>query len=382
MRLLLLGCDHRLAPLAALGAVREHHATLSARLLELCRRGLAHGAVVVDTCNRIEVLCEPLDDAGAAACRDAVRAVLGDLPLHEYTDQGAVEHLIAVATGIDSLVPGEEQILGQVTRAFRAATEAGMASKHLQSLCARVTAVSRSLRHQRPQQGVPDSVAGLAARVVADHGKRIAIVGAGVMARAAAEELQRLHVQGLWFVNRTVARAEGLAQHFHGQAIGLDEFLAAPPAVDGVILALGGKVLHLPLDRLPHLRAVVDVSQPAVLDDAVRARRDLCVLDLDGLGPRAQAACRALEQWVADTRTLAAGHGKAIWNGLAHDGHNLGHVVTLHVEAARDELMKAQRSALSHLDQRMLAYVTTLVERIARRNAHLHIQDLKAKVFA
>jgi glutamyl-tRNA reductase len=382
MQLLLLGCDHRLAPLAALGAVREHHATLTARLLDLCQHGVTHGAVVVDTCNRIEILCEPADELAAAACRNAVRAVLGDLPLHEYKDQVAVEHLIDISTGVDSLVPGEEQILGQVTRAFRAATEAGMASKHLQSLCARVTAVARSLRHQRPQGGVPDSVAGLAARVVAEHGKRVAIVGAGGMARAAAEELQRLHVHDIWFVNRTIARAEGLAQHFHGQAIGLHEFLAAPPEVDGVILALGGKVLHMPLDKMKALRAVVDVSQPAVLDEAVRARHDLCVLDLDSLGPRAKAACRALEQWVVDTRMLAAGHGKAIWNGLSHSGASLGHVVELHVEAARDEMKKAQKNGLSQLDDRMMAYVATLVERVARRNAHLHIQDLKAKEFA
>lgn len=382
MQLLLLGCDHRLAPLAALGAVREHHATLSARLLDLCQHGVTHGAVVVDTCNRIEVLCEPADDQAADACRAVIREVLGDLPLHEYKDQLAVEHLIDIATGIDSMVPGEEQILGQVTRAFRAATEAGMASKHLHSLCARVTAVSRTLRHLRPQQGVPDSVAGLAARVVAEHGHRVAIVGAGVMARAAAEELQRLHVHDVWFVNRTMARAEALAQHFHGRAIALPAFLAAPPAVDGVILALGGKVLHLPHDRMADLRCVVDVSQPTVLDDSLRARPDLCVLDLDSLGPRAKAACRALEQWVIDTRVLSAGHGKAIWNGLAHDGHNLGHVVSLHVEAARDELQKACRSGLCHADERLLAVVTTLVERVARRNAHLHIQDIKAKVFA
>lgn len=382
MQLLLLGCDHRIAPLAALGAVRERIATLNARLLDLCQHGVLHGAAVVDTCNRMEIVCEPADELAVKATRDAVREVLGELPMHEYRDQVAIEHLIDIATGIDSLVPGEEQILGQVTRAFRAATEAGMASKHLQSLCARVTAVSRSLRHQRPQGGVPDSVAGLAARVVAEHGKRVAIVGAGVMARAAAEELQRLHVHEVWFVNRTVARAEGLAQHFHGHAIGLAEFLAAPPEVDGVILALGGKVLHLPLERMQALKAAVDVSQPAVLDDAIRARKDLCVLDLDSLGPRAKAACRALEQWVVDTRMLAAGHAKSIWNGLAHNGAGLGHVVELHVEAAKDELKKAQKNGLSHLDERQLAYVATLVERVARRNAHLHIQDLKAKEFA
>jgi glutamyl-tRNA reductase len=320
--------------------------------------------------------------ASAAACRATVREVLAGLPLHEHADQDAVERLIDVAAGVDSMVPGEAQILGQVTRAFRAATEAGIASKHLQSLCARVVAVARILRHRRPQHGVPDSVAALAARAAAEHGSRVAIVGAGVMARAAAEELQRLHVHDVWFVNRTVARAEALAQHFGGRALGLAEFLAAPPAVDAAVLALGGNVLPLPLAQLGALRCVVDVSQPSVIDPATRARADLCVLDLDGLGPRAVAACRALEQWVADARVLAAGHAKAIWNGLAHDGRELGHVVALHVEAARDELQKAWRTGLAQFDAQQVAAISTLVERVARRNAHLHIQDLKAQVFA
>jgi len=378
MQLQLLGCDHRLSPLEALGAMREHHATLAARLLDLCQRGVAHGAVLVDTCNRVEVVCEPVDATAATACRATVREVLGQLPLHEYTDQAAVEHLVCVATGIDSLVPGEEQILGQVTRAFRAATDAGMATGHLQSLCARVVAVARTLRGQRPHHGVPNSVAALAAQLVSAHATRVAIVGAGAMARAAAEEFQHTGTE-LWFVNRTVQRAEGLAAHFGGRALGLDPFLAAPPDVQGIVLALGGRALHLPLARLPALRAVVDVSQPAVLDAAIRARSDLFVLDLDGLGPHAKASCRALEQWVTDSRALAAGHAKVLWHGLEHSGKGLGHVVDLHVEAARDELKKAQRRGLSHLDERLFATVATLVERIARRNAHLHIQDLKAK---
>lgn len=378
MHLQLLGCDHRLSPLKALGAVREHHATLTARLLDLCQHGVAHGAVLVDTCNRVEVVFEPADALAAATCKAVVREVLGDLPLHEYEGQAAVEHLVCVATGIDSLVPGEEQILGQVTRAFRAAADAGMTNGHLQSLCARVVAVARTLRGQRPLHGVPGSVAALAAHLVREQAQRVAVVGAGVMARAAAEEFHRLGTE-VWFVNRTVQRAEGLAAHFGGVALGLDEFLAAPPDVQGIVLALGGRELHLPLARLPSLRAVVDVSQPAVLDSAVRARADLRVLDLDGLGPHAKAACHALEQWVEDCRALATGHAKVLWHGLGHSGQGLGHVVDLHVEAARDELKKAQRHGLSSLDEQLFATVATLVERVARRNAHLHIQDLKAK---
>jgi glutamyl-tRNA reductase len=351
-------------------------------VLELRRSGAVHGAVVLDTCNRIELWCELAGATAAAAPAAAMRDLFGGLPLRERADAEAVAHLIDLATGLDSLVAGEQQILGQITRSFRAAAETGMGSPRLQSLCARAVAVARVLRRRCPRLGAPDSVGALAAQAAAEHGGRVAVVGAGVMARAAAEELQRRKVRGVWFVNRTVARAAALARHFQGTAVDLGEFLAAPAPVDAMVIALAGRELPLPLERLPGLRCIVDVSQPTVVGAAARAWPGLRVLDLDGLGASAAAACGALAQWVADSRMLAAGHGAAIWNGLTQDASELGHVVTLHVEAARDELDKACRSLLGWLDQRQLASVATVVERIARRNAHLHIQDLKSKVFA
>src|SRR5712672_1477333 len=131
MQFLLLGCDHRQSALAALGVVRQRHVAISARLAELRQQGVLRGAVVVDTCTRFEVLCEPTGDATIATCRDAVRACVGGLPL-----------CVRVATGLDSMVPGEDEILGQVTRAFRDAEAAGMSSRRLQSLGSRVIAAA------------------------------------------------------------------------------------------------------------------------------------------------------------------------------------------------------------------------------------------------
>jgi len=382
MQFLLLGCDHRQSALAALGVVRQRHVAISARLAELRQQGVLRGAVVVDTCTRFEVLCEPTGDATIATCRDAVRACVGGLPLCERVDLAVVLHLVRVATGLDSMVPGEDEILGQVTRAFRDAEAAGMSSRRLQSLGSRVIAAARTLRQQRPQRDAPDSVATLAARIVGHHGDRIAVVGAGAMARAAAQELRRQQGVELVFVNRTAARAAALASHFDGRSMALAEFLTEPPPVQAIVLALGGRQLALPLARLPELRCIVDVSQPSVLDAAVRARTDLCVLDLDALLPHADAACRGLADWVAGTAMLAAGHARRLWRGLAGSERQLGHVVLLHVEAARAELAKARQNGLAGLDQTQLELVAALVDKVARRNAHLHLMDLKGEVHA
>jgi glutamyl-tRNA reductase len=332
---------------------------------------------VVDTCNRYEVICEPATDGAASACRQAVQQHVGDLPLHDHTDVAAVHHLLRVAVGLDSMVPGEDEILGQVTRAFRDAEAAGMSSCRLQSLGNRLTAAARRLRQQRPRRDVPDSVATLAAQIVRRHGDVIAVIGAGAMARTAAHELRRQGARELVFVNRSVERAKDLAAHFHGRSLALDQFLLAPPSVHGLVLALCGRPLVLPLAALPQLRCVVDISQPSVLDASARARTDLCVLDLQSLSPHAEAACRGLADWVAETGALAAGHAQRLWLGLDDTAPELGHVVELHVEAAREELTRARRNGLANLDGGVLEHVAALVERVARRNAHLHLQDLK-----
>ncbi|MCC6671845.1 MAG: NAD(P)-binding domain-containing protein [Planctomycetes bacterium] len=377
MQLFVLGADHRCASLSELGRARLLRESIEARLIDLCRNGASAGAVLIDTCNRFEVLFEIEHADAAAALRKGVRQTLGDLPLRELRDLSAVEHLIRVTTGLESLVPGEEQILGQVTRAFRAAEEVGLSSRRLHSLGSRITAVARMLRGRKPDQRVPRSVADLAARVAREHGARVAVVGAGAMARAAAEELRRLDVEELWLVNRTVARAEALARHFGGRAQSLDEFLVDPPRVEVVILALAGRELALPHARLSHLRSVVDISQPTVLHPETRERTDLAVLDLIGLGAHAQVACQDLGRWIEDSRELAHGHARRLWIEVSGDRTDLQHLVNLHVDAAREEMEKARRNGLAQLPPEQMDAVAKLVERVARRNAHLHVKDLR-----
>lgn len=385
VRLLLIGSDHRLAPLSALGSLRAAHDAVLARLVHLRAHGICAGAALVDTCNRFEVVLDLGGDENVD-CGQIQEAVFGGMPrvpLHVFTDLDAVVHLVRVTTGLESLVRGEDQISGQLARAFQEATEMDLISKRLSRTWTRVSQSARHLRNKRPVDQAPRSVAELAARIAREAGGRIAVIGAGVTARVAMETLHKLGAEQLSVYNRTASRAQALAAHFGADSGSLEQFLQTPPDVQAVVLAINGRELALPTAAMPNLRAVIDISQPSVLDRATRARTDLQVLDLDLLGQHAGIETRRSEQWLRQADELARGAGSHIWaevGGAGAEHGHLGHLVDMHLQIAREEVEHACQNGLSGLSEAQRAAVARLVERVARRNAHMHVKDMREVV--
>ncbi|HEX5053879.1 MAG TPA: hypothetical protein VFZ65_19025 [Planctomycetota bacterium] len=377
-RLLSLGSDHLLGPLAQLGVLRAAHDEVLARLVRLRALGRCHGAVAIDTCNRFEVLLD-LGDASLQEVRDAVFGGLPQVPLRDHADEAVVLHVLRTATGLESLVRGEDQISGQMTRAFQEARDLDLLSTTLQKLWSRCAHVARQLRGRRPADPASKSVAELAARIARESGPRVAVVGAGATGRVALETLHKLGTPQLWLYNRTVPKAEALAAHFGATAGSLDDLLSTPPNVDAVVLAIEGRELLLPVRQMPSLRAVIDVSQPSVLAPAMREHGGVRVHDLDALAARAQAESARSADWQRLVGELAVGHSRRIWGELHHDTceqRQLGHLVDLHLAVAREETEKSLRNGLGDLSTAQRAAVLALVERVAKRNAHMHVKDL------
>ncbi|GAB4153877.1 MAG: hypothetical protein Fur0037_22620 [Planctomycetota bacterium] len=383
-RLLLIGSDHHEGPLSALGALRSAHDAVLARLVHLRRNGRCAGAALIDTCNRFEVVVDLGEQGGnGAEIQEAVFGGLPLVPMHVHEDEAAALHLLRVATGLESLVRGEDQIAGQIARGFQEATEMDLVSKLLVRLWSRVSASARHLRGKRPADEAPRSVAELAARIACGAGKDIAVIGAGATARVAMEALRKLGAERIWVYNRTESRAKALASHFSAESGSLDDFLASPPDARALVLAINGRELSLPTEAMPGLRAVVDISQPSVLDARTRARRDLAVYDLDLLAREAGSEARRIEDWLREAHEMACGAASRIWAEVGQKrkgGDRLGHLVDLHLAAAREEVELAWRNGLGTLDERQRAAVSKLVERVARRNAHLHVKDLRQLV--
>ncbi len=381
-RLTLIGSDFSRVPPSRLRDLSQDSERIRTRLVELRASGRILGGFLLSTCNRVEVLLDlPSEHDSLVSPDDVARTVfgdVGDLPLRQLHGQDCVRHLLSVATGLESMVLGEEQILGQLSRSFTLSEELGLMSRALHMLRTRVMAAARDLRRRTGLTRVDRSVGAVAADVLVQSGPTLMVVGAGETARLALDVLRRRGVADVWIVNRTLDKAEALARHHGGRALSLDEFLRQPPEVDGILFAVHSDRPLLTADRCPkRLRRVVDVSQPSVLDPSVRAVEDLEVVDLDALGALLADEAARLEEVAALGRSQVTAQAECIWGQVANPGADLGRVVDLHVESAQEELQRALRGPLAHLGETEQEAIRQLVLKTAKRNAHFHLKDLR-----
>jgi glutamyl-tRNA reductase len=269
---------------------------------------------VLSTCYRVEVYASTTCPAAASlALRQALSSRAGrEVPLFELHGEDAFRHLVRVAASLESAIVGEPQVLGQVKDAFQHAIAAGVAGKELTAALNRALEIAKRVRTETPigRAGVSwgHAAATLAEKVLGQlAGRRVAIVGAGEMARLSA---QHLADQGATIVvlNRTLARAEALAAEVGGAALGLDALEAellradvvvsaapiAPPAFRPDAMAATSKARRRPL-------VMVDLAVPRAIPTETGAVRDVYLCDVDdldrvmaaALDQRAEAAAQA-----------------------------------------------------------------------------------------
>lgn len=373
MGLILLGACQKHVSLSDMQPLHQSEERIWSQLADARREGRCRGAMVLATCNRFEIFVDT-DAAPEAVQADFLADY--DVPLTLHHDADAVDHLIRVAAGLESMVLGEDQIVGQVGQAFRKADARGMLGKGLHMVYSRVMRAARKARQSRPVVSAPRSVAELAARVCREAGARVAIIGAGTTAQTAAESLRELGATGLHFANRTRAHADRLAAHFGGTSSTIDELLATPPDVEAVIAAISGRQLKLPVAKMHSLQTIVDISQPSVvtrLDQHPGVRH----LDLDALAQLDHEHEAALGAWRDHAGRVADDEAARIWRELDEGKVDLGQLLGLHVENATAEVDRALRGKLRDLPKDLAEEVRMLAERVARRNAHLHLSDVK-----
>src|SRR6201993_5580903 len=198
MNLVLVGVTHRAAPLE----VRERFAIPESRLPEAVRSLASYPgveeAMIVSTCNRVEILARTAD--GCSATEGFLRQLYGFDPapyrqhLYEYRESDAVRHVFRVASSLDSMVVGEPQILGQVKEAYATARAAGAVQSYLDLLLTRAFAVAKRVRTETGVGSSSVSVASVAVELAAKifgslEGKQVCLVGAGKMSELAAGRL-------------------------------------------------------------------------------------------------------------------------------------------------------------------------------------------------
>lgn len=302
MTFVVIGINHRTAPVAIREKVVFAGEELPEALRELVAVPGVRESVIVSTCNRTELYCFTHSDAEPLA---QWLAQWHELSLHQLSLQGslyelqgtqAVKHIFAVACGLDSLVLGEPQILGQLKDAYRVALDEGVTGPHLNRLMQTAFSVAKRIRTETRIGTSAVSVASAAvsmARTVFEHFEQhtALLVGAGETIALAARHLHAHGIRRIIVANRTLDRAQELASEFNGFAIGLDALAAHLPEADIVISSTASPT---PVITFKAVRAalrtrrrkpifMVDIAVPRDVEPEVAELEDVYLFTIDDL---------------------------------------------------------------------------------------------------
>lgn len=298
----LFGLNHRTADVD----VRECFSLKDQLAFEECVQSLGRAVdevLVLSTCNRVEILV--VSPRGSSISSNVLECWAhssgrsgGDLAPHvyEHHDLKAVEHLFTVAAGLDSMVLGEPQILGQLKQAYKNAVENGQARVVVNRLLHKAFSVAKRVRTETgigaSAVSISYAAVELAKRIFGEMGdKKAMLVGAGEMAELAATHLVGAGVKSLAVVNRTLARADELAQRFKAQSYSFSELFERLPEVDIVITSTGSTE---PIIRARDIKEVlkkrkhrpmffIDIAVPRDIDPDINNLDNVYLYDIDDL---------------------------------------------------------------------------------------------------
>ncbi len=324
MNLLTLGLNHRTAPLDLREKLAIEADDLPRSLGQLGQR--VGQAVVLSTCNRLEVYSLEQDGADvASALTEYLSAYSGLAPrdlepfLYLHLGNECVQHLFNVASGLDSMIVGENQILGQVRTAFSAASQEGHMRGPLSRLFHQALRVGRRVQREtqigRHSRSVSQAAVRLARGLLGDLSRsRVLVIGAGDAGQLVARTLSNAGVREMVVVNRTYWRAQDLARDLGGTAAPFDQLPRELEMAD-VVISSTGSPGHV-LDRATVRQAMsqrrgrpvlfIDIAVPRDIDPLVKELDGVQLYDIDSLELVSEAQPEELRQDVARAQGIIA----------------------------------------------------------------------------
>jgi glutamyl-tRNA reductase len=383
MTVVLVGTSHHHAPIE----LRERAALDPERAGELARRLAGGGgeAVCLSTCNRTELYLasDPADEAEgrAEAALLALEQELGPA-LYRLRDEAAALHLFRVAAGLDSMVPGEGEILGQV----RAAHEHGAAGPILDRLFRHALHAGKKARSETAIGESPASVssaaAALAEQVFGDlRGRSVLVAGAGETGELANKSLVARGATIAFVANRTPGRAQGLTQRFGGVAIRLDEVEANLAHVDVVVSstsASGWILTREQVVRTLHARKgrplfLIDLAVPRDLEPGIHELDGCYLYDIDDLQAVVAQTLAGRRREAERAEAIVAGEAERFraWHASLDV---VPAIASLRARAEEIRAAELERAKLTGAERRAAESVTAAV-----LNKLLHLPTMRLK---
>ncbi len=394
-RILALGMNHHTAPVEVRERLALDEDGVVRHLRMLREQGLVSEALILSTCNRVELYAVP-GASGPRALRGWFRNFRGpkgeDLEtfLFQHEDEQAVRHLFRVAASLDSLVIGEPQILGQVKDAVRVAGEHESLGRVLNALSRRTLQVAKRVRSEtdigRYRVGVGNAGVDLALQIFGElEGRRALLLGVGEMGTQVAHALQTAGLEELLVANRTFERAVALGETHGATPITWDRIEEYLSRVDIVIAATGAnqpiltpRMVKRALRRRRYRPLfLVDLAVPRNIDPRVDGLDGAYLFNVDDLKQVVDEGVRQREEARQQAEGVVQSEARRFLQALADIavGPRIG-AITQAMEAVRQDELVRSRKLVDSLDEEQRAQLEALTRALVKKVLHRPLQNI------
>ncbi len=326
MKLLLTGLSHHTAPVEVRERLAIPESVLADALRMLLQIPGSDEAMILSTCNRVEIAVTVQSSDAAEGVRRFLAERNQSDPasleayIYELSDRDAIRHIFRVAASLDSMVVGEPQILGQMKAAYAAAHELGTLHGILDDVLTRAFGVAKRVRSEteigRSAVSVSYAAVELARQIFGSlKGKTVLIAGAGKMSELAARHLHRSGCDRILVTNRTRRRAEEMAALFQGEVIDYDAWKPRLAEMDIVLTSSGAQDYILRKDEVKRAvdkrrnrpMFVIDIAVPRNVEPSVNELENVFLYDIDDLGKAVEENLKTRQKEAEDAEQIIDG---------------------------------------------------------------------------
>ncbi len=365
MSLVAIGVNHKTASVDLREKVAFSPDVIHEAMKSLAQCTQTGEAVILSTCNRTELYCNHIQVDDVLSWLEEFHHISADiLRQHTYTYRNvdAINHLMRVSSGLDSLILGEPQILGQVKQAFTKAKEAGTVGPTLDRLFQNTFSVAKRIRTETEIGSAAVSVAfaavSMAKHIFADiHKTTVLLIGAGETIELVARHLKDNGVTDMIVANRTLERAQSMCEEFNARAVTLESIPEHLPQADIVISStasplpiLGKGLVESALKQRRHQpMLLVDIAVPRDIEAEVSELDDAFLYTVDDLHSIIEQNIESRKQ-AAEEAEVIAGEEAALFMEWLRSLGNVDSIRTYRTQslAVKDELVEKALNKIAH----------------------------------